>query len=156
MKFSWSHIKNTLAQALLRGTSPQKLAVTCALGITFGLFPVWGTTTIVCFGVAAAFRLNVVVLQLVNYAISPIQILLMLPFIKGGSMLFGLDPFPYSTEEFVLLLKSDFWRIIKETATALGAGVALWLLISPLLFGGVYLLSLAGFTKWSRRNQREL
>ena len=59
MKFSPKQAKKILYNALRQGLTPHKLAMTCALGVVVGIFPVFGTTTILCFAVAIAFRLNI-------------------------------------------------------------------------------------------------
>jgi uncharacterized protein (DUF2062 family) len=43
-----------------------------SLGVIIGMFPVQGTTTIICTLVSILFRLNLVVLQLANYLSFPI------------------------------------------------------------------------------------
>ena len=137
-KFSWKYITGLLSQALKQGITPRKLAITCAFGAVISIFPLFGTTTLLCFGIAIALRLNVAIIQLVNYLFAPVQIILILPFIKIGSDLFGLNPFPYSSEQLVDLFKNDFWMLVKEAGLALLAGVGMWLLFSiPLVLSRV-------------------
>jgi len=149
MKFSRKHISNTIMQALRQGTTPRKLAITCALGVVIGIFPVWGTTTWICLGLSVAFRLNVVVIQLVNYLFFPIQLLLIIPFIKAGTYLFGLDSFSYTADQLIDLLKNNFWMALKETGLALASGVGIWALVAVPLFFIIFWLCFILFTKWN-------
>jgi uncharacterized protein (DUF2062 family) len=155
-KFSWKYITGLLSQALKQGITPRKLAITCAFGAVISIFPIFGTTTLLCFGIAIALRLNIAIIQLVNYLFAPVQIILILPFIKIGTDLFGLNPFPYSSEQLVDLFKNDFWMLVREAGLALLAGVGMWLLFSIPLFFLVFYLCFWIFSQWKGSRQREL
>jgi len=66
------------------GLTPYQLSLTISFGITLGLFPVIGLTSILCFIFGFIFRLNLVVIQLVNWLVSPLQILMLVPFYQLG------------------------------------------------------------------------
>jgi len=155
-KFSWKYITGLLSQALKQGMTPRKLAITCAFGIVISIFPIFGTTTLLCFGIAIALRLNIAIIQLVNYLFAPVQILLILPFIRIGADVFGLNPFPYSSEQLVDLFKNDFWMLVKEAGLALLAGVGMWILFSIPLFFLVFYLCFWIFSQWKGSGHREL
>jgi uncharacterized protein (DUF2062 family) len=155
-KFSWKYVTGALGQALKQGITPRKLALTCALGAVIGTFPLFGTTTALCFGVAIALRLNIAIIQLVNYMLAPLQILLILPFIKVGTNVFGLSPFPYSSEQLLDLFRNEFWLLMKEGGVALMAGVGMWILFSIPLFFVVFYLCFWIFSQWKNTGQREL
>jgi uncharacterized protein (DUF2062 family) len=155
-KFSWKYISGLLSQALKQGITPRKLAVTCALGAVISIFPLFGTTTALCFGVAIAFRLNIAIIQLVNYLLAPVQIIMIIPFIKVGTSLLGMDPFPYSSDQLVGLFKNDFWLLVREAGAALMAGVAMWIVFSIPLFFFLFYLCFWIFSQWKNSRQREL
>ena len=155
-KLSWKYITGLLSLALKQGITPRKLALTCALGAVIGTFPLFGTTTALCFGVAIALRLNIAIIQLVNYLLAPLQILLILPFIKAGTSVFGLSPFPYSSEQLLDLFRNEFWLLMKEAGVALMAGVGMWILFSVPLFFIVFYLCFWIFSQWKNTGHREL
>jgi len=74
---------------LRAGISPQKLALTLALGFAIGCLPVIGIPTALCTVVAVALRLNVPAMQVANYAAMPVQLTLMLPFVRLGGWMFS-------------------------------------------------------------------
>lgn len=156
MKFSRKYITNMLVQALSQGITPRKLALTCALGVVIGIFPVFGTTTLICLGLAILFRLNIPIMQFVNYLVAPLQLLLIIPFIKIGTYVFRLNPFPYTSDQLLSMFRNDFWLLIRETGLALTIGVGVWIILSIplffLLFYGCFWL----FSQWRRTGQREL
>ena len=84
--------------ALLRmGTTPETLAWSIAAGLMIGINPVLGTTTLLCLAIAFLFRLNVAASQLANHVVYPLEIVLVVPFIRLGSRLFHTAPMPLSS-----------------------------------------------------------
>jgi uncharacterized protein (DUF2062 family) len=156
MKFSRRHFKKVLYDAFRQGLTPHKLAATCAAGVLIGIFPIFGTTTILCFGVAIAFRLNIPIIQLVNYLVAPLQLLFIIPFIKIGTILFHLNPFPYDMDQLVTMYRTDFFLLLKEAGLALMLGTAVWATFSIPLFFVLYYIFFLMFSRWFRFPQREL
>lgn len=156
MKFNWKQIKTIFYDALRQGLTPRKLATTCALGIVIGLFPVFGTTTMICFGLAILFRLNIALIQLVNYLVAPLQVFFILPFIRIGTEWFELNPFPYDTDQLIMLFKNDFFVLIKEAGLALLLGVGVWATVAIPLFLLLYVVFYFVFKRFPKKTHREL
>ncbi len=88
--------------ALLRmGATPRTLAWSIAAGLVIGINPVIGTTTILCLAAAFSFRLNVVASQIANHAMFPLELLLVIPFIRLGSRVFHTAAMPLSPSLFL-------------------------------------------------------
>lgn len=81
--------KANAAVWLRQGMSPQRLALTIALGFAIGCIPVIGIPTVLCAAIAVMLRLNLPAIQAANYAAMPLQILLIVPFIRLGGWLVG-------------------------------------------------------------------
>ena len=77
---------------LTQGITAEKIALSLAFGIMLGVFPVLGTTSLLCLIVAILFRLNLPAVQLVNILVYPLWFLLLVPFIRVGERLFGAPP----------------------------------------------------------------
>jgi hypothetical protein len=71
------------------GLPAEKIALIIAVGLVLGTFPVLGCATVLCALAAPAFRLNPVVLQLMNQIVTPAQYALVLPFARLGSRMIG-------------------------------------------------------------------
>jgi uncharacterized protein (DUF2062 family) len=80
--------KKEIATWLRMGMSPQRLALTLALGFAIGCLPVVGVPTAICAVLAMALKLNGPAIQAANYAAMPLQLLLMLPFVRLGGWMF--------------------------------------------------------------------
>src|SRR5256885_328582 len=62
-----------LAQ-LRQGITPEKIALTLALGAALGIFPILGASTLLCAIAGIWLRLNQPVIQLTNYLVYPLQL----------------------------------------------------------------------------------
>src|SRR5580692_11056346 len=87
--------------ALLRmGATPRALAWSIAAGMVIGINPIIGTTTVLCLAAAFSFRLNVVASQIANHAMFPLELALVIPFIRLGSLVFRTAAMPLSPRVF--------------------------------------------------------
>ncbi len=85
MKKKLKELKDILKQ----GLEPSQIAWCISLGLVCGVFPVMGTTTILVALIALVFRLNIVLIQLIHWLVSPLQLLLLIPFFQLGQTWFG-------------------------------------------------------------------
>lgn len=74
---------------LRQGISPRRLALSLALGCAVGCLPLVGIPTFICAGLALALGLNLPAIQAANYAVMPLQLLLIVPFMRLGGWLFS-------------------------------------------------------------------
>lgn len=105
--------------ALLRmGATPQKLAWSIAAGLLIGISPILGVTTILCLAAAFLFRLNIAASQLGNHVVYPLELILVIPFIRAASRVFHTAPMPLSAH--------DILRAAREHPIALSRQLWLW------------------------------
>jgi len=74
-----------LQDFLTQGLSCEKLALSIALGVILGTFPVLGRATILCMLAALTLRFNLPVIQFANYFVYPLQILLLVTDYASGA-----------------------------------------------------------------------
>ena len=75
------------------GVSAETIALSAAIALLLGVFPVYGFPTLFCAVAAVLFRLNLPAMQAVNLLSSPLQLALLAPFARlGGRMLPLPDP----------------------------------------------------------------
>ncbi|HEV2688507.1 MAG TPA: DUF2062 domain-containing protein [Bryobacteraceae bacterium] len=127
-----------LLDLLRQGVTPEKIALSIALGAVLGIFPVLGSTTLLCAGAAIVLRLNLPAIQLVNYLIYPVQLILLLPFLQAGSRIVGARPIALSLGEIFSMMKFDLWGLIKMLWTASLGAMALWLVLAPFAGAAIY------------------
>ncbi len=114
---------------LREGLSPRSLAWSLAVGLALGICPLWGTSTGLCLAAGWAFRLNQPAMQVANYLAYPLQLALLVPFIRLGEILFGAPRLPLSLAVLQAAFRQDVWGTFGQFWTSLWhAGVA-WLLV---------------------------
>lgn len=124
----WHPMKDLLRQ----GLSPGKLAASVAIGIGISIFPVFGATTLLCLIAAYLGRLNQPTVQLINYLAGPLQLLLLIPFIRLGERLFHAPRLPLAAHQIISHIKADTFGAIHFFWTSTWHAVVAWLLVVPL------------------------
>lgn len=145
-----------LAHLLQNGMAPSQLALSVALGAYLGIIPILGVTTILCTLIALPLRLNLVAIQAVNWLVYPLQIILIIPFFRGGEWLFRQPTLALSPDELVAMLKHDAWGSIQTLWSTTWHAVVVWLLIGlPAVFVTQRLLAVV-FSRLSVRMRHPL
>lgn len=121
-------IKNLLHQ----GESPERLALSLSLGVVCCCFPIIGLTTILCVLVAILFKLNHVAIQIANYFSYPLQLALIIPFIKMGEKIFDMPPTDFDISMMVDHFRIDHLGFFEVYGMALLRGCVAWLICAPL------------------------
>jgi uncharacterized protein (DUF2062 family) len=118
-----------LRALLLQGISPDRLALCVAIGVVVGNIPILGISTVLCAGIALVFRLNLAAIQVVQAAMAPTQLLLIIPFVRLGEWLLRAPHQAVSIDAGLALgvghAVAVLWGAIVH------AGIA-WLLVAPL------------------------
>jgi uncharacterized protein (DUF2062 family) len=110
---------------LSQGISPRRLALTLALGFAIGCIPVIGIPTLLCATVALALRLNLPAIQVANYAAMPLQLALIVPFMRLGRWLVSGQPARnFSPAQFV------HFSSALRAGTMAGEALLAWLLVA--------------------------
>jgi uncharacterized protein (DUF2062 family) len=78
-----------VVRQMTQGISPEKIALTLAVGSACGVFPVPGTTTLLCLFVGIFLKLNQPIIQVVNGLLTPLHVALFFLFIRAGDLLTG-------------------------------------------------------------------
>jgi len=115
---------------LKQGVTPEKISLSIALGGTVGIFPVIGTTSLFCGLLSYFLRLNMIAIQAVNYAVYPVQILMLVPFVRLGESISGSEPFPISTDAIIAMLKLGLIPTVRYFWEATINGIMGWAVIS--------------------------
>jgi hypothetical protein len=68
----------------LAGAPPETIALSVVLGVTLGVFPVYGCPTLLCIAAALLLRPHVPLLHAINAVTGPLQLALALPFHQLG------------------------------------------------------------------------
>jgi uncharacterized protein (DUF2062 family) len=135
---------------LTQGITPEKIALTIAIGSAIAMFPVLGTTTLLCLIIGIFLRLNQPIIQTVNYLCTPVHFTFIWYSLRWGERLFGVT---HSRLEFRTMWKllhehpiqflQDFW------VTVLHACVV-WAILAPFWAFAVYYVLLPALREANR------
>ena len=149
-------IADPILGLLRQGITPEKLALSLALGFCIGTFPLIGTTTLICTLVAVLFRLNLPAIQIANYAVYPLQLLLLVPFMQAGAWGFNAVPLPLTTGEIKAMFAEGWWDSIKMLWQGLLYAMAAWLIIWVPVTGIFYILIKPVLKRLNSRSQNAI
>lgn len=131
-------VADPLRLLLKQGLTPETLALSLALGVTLGLFPVLGATTALCVAAGLALRLSHPALQLANYVVYPLQVPLVLAFVRLGERIVGAAPMPFSVERLLVSFREDPLGFLARFGWTGLHGILGWLTVAPLVGGALY------------------
>lgn len=135
-------MRDPIVAQLTQGITPEKIALTLAVGSAFALFPILGTTTLLCFLVAIALRLNQPIVQLINQALWPAHIPAIYGCVRLGEAIFGAPRAHFSIHHMNDLLWSEPRLFLHQFGlTALYAVVA-WAVLAPFYITVIYYITL--------------
>lgn len=134
---------------LMQGITPEKLALSVALGFIIGIIPFMGVSTAICALMAIMFDLNVVSIQIINYVAYPLQIVLYIPFIKAGEMMLGSSASGLTISAIRDLFNEGFLSAVNVLWYANLQGILVWLIITAPVTITLYCLFLSVFRRFA-------
>jgi uncharacterized protein (DUF2062 family) len=144
-------VRDPLLAELRQGTSPEALSAAVTVSFALAIVPMIGVTTVLCAIAGRVFRLNHVVMQLVNHACYPLQFLLLVPFVRLGERLVGAAPIALSPAAMIEGLHQSFSGFVAQFGWAYVHGLIGWALTVPLAAGFLHVLLRAAFRRFSPR-----
>ena len=118
-----------------QGFSSETLALSVSIGIIGGAFPVLGFASYVCLLLTLAFKQNIIIVQVVNWLVYPLQILLLIPLMKLGNSIFAGGDLTITMHQVVVAFQSGLMNGIREIGMFSLYGVIAWAALSiPGLF----------------------
>ena len=116
---------------LMVGISPERVAWAISLGVVLGVFPIMGTTTLVCLVAGCLLRLNQPILHVFSNLVYPLHLVLILVFIRLGERLHGAPRMSFSITQLLDRFKDDPLQFARDFGVSAWHGVSAWLLVAP-------------------------
>lgn len=146
-----TRIVDPILALLAQGLAPRDLALCLALGAGIGMFPVLGVSTPALTILALWLRLNLPAIQLVSYLISPLQLAMIIPFVRLGERVTGAEPQPLTIEAGLELMSEGVLDAIVTLWDAIVHAAIGWMLIGPLSIYVLYRLFIPVLERALRR-----
>jgi uncharacterized protein (DUF2062 family) len=150
---SWIYRKliQPFVELLKQGVSAEKIALTIAIGISIGVIPVIGSTTMLCTLAAVSLRLNLPAMMLVNGMVYPLQLTLLIPFLRAGAWLFRVEGPKLTISQIFNMIRASVWHTIVTLWTATMHALVVWMIGACMVSTLVYFLTVTLLRRfWSR------
>jgi uncharacterized protein (DUF2062 family) len=142
-----------IVRQLRQGVTPEQVALTIALGLVIGMFPILGATTILCGITAGVLRLNQPIIHLVNYFAYPAQLITLIPFYRAGESLFNRPHLPLSIPMLMARFRADTSKFFLDFGMIAVQGIVVWCMIAPFAIAAIYYLTRPSLRLLARRTQ---
>ena len=109
----------------------ERVSWTISLGFVLGVFPIMGSTSLVCLAAGWMLRLNQALLHVFKSRVYPLPLALILVFIRLGERLYGAPLIAFSIPQLLGKFKADPLQFARDFGMAAWHGVSAWLLIAP-------------------------
>ncbi|XVF29790.1 hypothetical protein REPUB_Repub16aG0001500 [Reevesia pubescens] len=139
-----NRLVDPLLQILRRGAEPKQLAFSAALGFTLGIFPICGVTVLLC-GMAIALlgsHSHSPTVLLANFIATPIELSLLVPFLRFGEALSGGPHFPLTSDALKKVLTGHASR---DLLFSIAHALLGWVVAAPIILATLYILFLPIF-----------
>jgi hypothetical protein len=138
--FFYQRMVRPILDLLRQGVTPEKIALSVALGAALGMIPALGWSTTLCAIAAIVFKLNLPAIQIANYFMYPAQIAMLLPFFRWGEKLFRAPHFPLSAAQIYATFHASMWNACKLLWTTIWHALVVWGMIAPVFVGLLYVI----------------
>jgi len=128
-------------QQLTQGVSPEKIALTLALGSALALFPILGTTTLLCLAAGVVLSLNQPILQAINAICGFIWIPLLVAFVRLGDALTRNPSSGVDIPKMFTLFRQHPWEFFQRFGITALHGILGWSVAAPLWIPTVYFVT---------------
>ncbi|QYM79587.1 DUF2062 domain-containing protein [Horticoccus luteus] len=135
-------VLDPIVAQLTQGITPEKIALTLAVGSACALFPILGTTTILCFLVALVLRLNQPIVQLINQALWPVHVPVIYLCVRLGERVFAVPHVPFRIRHMQEMLWHHPGVFFHQFGMTAVHAVIAWAMLAPFYILLVYALSL--------------
>lgn len=139
--FFQRRIVDPILAQLTQGLTPEKIALTIAIGSSIAMFPLLGTTTIICLIIGVFMKLNQPIIQAVNYACTPIHIPFIFYSFKWGEQLFGAEHSRLEMRVMRRLLLEDPLQFARDYSLTAVHAIVVWAILVPFWGVAVYYIA---------------
>ncbi|HEY1849315.1 MAG TPA: DUF2062 domain-containing protein [Opitutaceae bacterium] len=140
-----------IAAQLTQGITPEKIALTIAVGSALALFPILGTTTLLCLAAGVALRLNQPIIQLINALCTPIHLPFIFLMVRMGNWMFNVPSAHLGIRMMNHMLWDDPREFFEKFGITAVHAIAAWATIAPFWIVVAYLVALPVLREALRR-----
>jgi len=145
--FYRKRVLSPIKQQLTQGVSIEKIALTLALSVSLGIFPILGSTSLVCLLVGGLLRLNLPFLLVTKSFFVGLHLALIMVFIRMGESLNRVEPITLGIDEMLAEFKESPSQFFQDFGLTAWYAIQAWFLVAIPLTVGLHFLF-----RWLLRN----
>jgi uncharacterized protein (DUF2062 family) len=135
-------VKDKITALLRQGLTPKELSQSIIVSGLISTIPILGVSTFMITTVSLKRKLNLPVMISLSYLMWPVQILLIIPFIRVGEFIFSVPRNHHTVEEIISSFQNSFFQTLSQLSFELLCGLGGWLLTAVPVAFGIYWVSL--------------
>lgn len=142
-----------IVRQLTQGISPHKISQAAAAGLTLGIFPIIGSTTLLTLLVGIPLKLNQPVLQAFKSLAIPLQWATVLGFYRLGEMLYGAPHVSLSIPRMMERFFAEPGPFFRDYGMTAVYGITVWCIGAPFFALVIYYLMMPIVTSMAKALQ---
>ena len=142
MKQVFYKVKDKSTALLKQGLTPKELSQSLIVSGLISTIPILGVSTFMITTVSLKQKLNLPIMISFSYLLWPVQILLIIPFIRVGEFIFSVPQNHHTVERIINSFQTSFFQTLSLLTFELLCGLGGWLLTAVPLAAGIYWISL--------------
>nr|WP_315198093.1 DUF2062 domain-containing protein [uncultured Flavobacterium sp.] len=133
-------LKNKITALFKQGLSPIQLSRSVIVSGALSIIPILGVTTFILTALTLKKKLNLPIMIAISYLMWPIQVLLIIPFIRVGEFIFSVPSTHHTAGEIINSFQNNFFQTLSYLSFELLCGLGGWLLTVVPISIGTYLV----------------
>lgn len=142
MKARLNEVKDKTTALLKQGLTPKELSQSIIMSGLISTIPILGVSTFMITTVSFKRKLNLSVMIALSYLMWPVQIMLIIPFIRVGEFIFSVPRNHHTVEEIISSFQNSFFQTLSQLSFELLCGLGGWLFTAVPVAVVVYWVSL--------------
>jgi uncharacterized protein (DUF2062 family) len=132
-------LRDPIVSQLTQGATPDKLAATLAVGTACALLPFLGFTALLTLRVGLTLRMNQPILQTLNQLLGPLQLVMILVYVRTGEWIWRAHENRFSISEMLRTFRdASFGEFIQRFGWVGIHAATAWLISAPIIIIGIY------------------
>jgi len=135
-------VRDPIVALFTQGITPDKVALTLGVGSVCSLFPFLGFTSLLNLAVGLWLRLNQPLLQTLNQVLGPVQLVMILAYVRLGEWMWRAQEGRFTIREMLSVFReASIGGFLQRFGWAGIHAFTAWAVTSPLLLAAVYYIS---------------
>lgn len=149
---NWKTIQDKFRTLFKQGLSPRQLCESIIVASVFAIIPILGVSTFLLTYLSFKRKLNLPIMMAISYLMWPVQIALIIPFIRIGEFIFSVPPSRYTVEEIIVSFQESFFQTLGHFFFELLCGLGAWMVTTIPFSIGIYLVFLIFLNLKKKKN----